>query len=203
MRIRLRSLSSLVAAIIFGAIGGIVSCQADPQGYWTRPDRSQALTNQEYPDDSRECHAIVASDGSGKARPYQATLFTHCMQAKGYQWMVEPRVSHPLKDASLRASPSLLHCANGRLIIDAFGYEKCVPIGTKDGGILQQARREVPPKIPSGDQANPSTLQPSRQPTDGRTKDDDDCRQYAKESLSSTYTVYSQCMMDRGWATKP
>jgi hypothetical protein len=42
---------------------------------------------------------MVASNGIGKARPYQARLFTQCMQAKGYQWLVEPRVSHSLKNA--------------------------------------------------------------------------------------------------------
>lgn len=202
MRIQLRSLSSLAAAIIFGAIGGTVSCQSHPDGYWTRPDRSQALTNQEYPDDSQECQAMVASNGIGKDRQYQARLFTQCMQAKGYQWLVEPRVSHSLKNASLRSSPSVVECSNGRLITDAFGYQKCVPIGMKDGGILQEARSAIPPKFPLHDQTNPSTLQMT-QPDDGRATHDALCRQYAKESLSGTYSVYSQCMMDKGWAPKP
>jgi hypothetical protein len=202
MRIQLRSFSSLAAAIIFSAVGGIVSCQSHPDGYWTRPDRSQALTNQEYPDDSQECQAMAASNGMGKDRPYQARLFTRCMQAKGYQWLVEPRVSHPLKDASVRPSPSVVECGNGRLITDAFGYQKCVPIGMKDGGMLQEARSAMPPKFPLHDQTNPSTL-PMTQPDDGRGTDDAFCRQYAKESLSGTYSVYSQCMMDKGWASKP
>ena len=197
MRLLARFLSS--TAILSAVSASIISCQGHSDGYWTKPERSQALTNEEYSADSGECQAMVESNSVEEAPAYQAKLFTHCMQAKGYQWIVETRASHPVKEAALLSAPQ---CSNGRLIVDAFGYQKCVPHGTKDGGILQEARRAIPPHVLSHDQAGPSTV-PLTQPADGQAKDDFLCRQYAKESLSSTYAVYSQCMRDKGWVAEP
>lgn len=189
----------LLSTAMLLAVGvSIVSCQSHPDGYWTKPERSQALTNEEYSADSGECQAMVKSDGIEEAPSYKAQLFTHCMQAKGYKWIVETQGSHPVKEAALQSTPL---CSNGRRIVDAFGYQKCVPQGTKDGGILHEAR-VVPPYGLSHDQASPSTV-PSTKPADGQAKDDVLCRQYAKESLSSTYAVYSQCMRDKGRAAEP
>lgn len=198
MQVKLKLSSSLAVALLFSAISGTISCRSQPQGYWTRPDRAQALTNQEYPEDSKDCQAIAASNGAGRARDYQARLFTQCMQAKGYQWLVEPRVSRP-KDVSLRSAPSPVECSDGRLITDAFGYPKCVPPGGKDGEILQDVS---PRRYPPMEQETPLPMHVI-QPADGRSKDDVICRQYAKESLSGTYGVYSQCMMEKGWDSKP
>ncbi|MCC2642849.1 MAG: hypothetical protein K0S45_3262 [Nitrospira sp.] len=190
-------------AFIGGVIFGTVSCQAQPEGYWTSADKSQALTNQEYPADAQRCQSLVASDDPGQSPPYKARLFTQCMQAKGYQWIVEPGGRHPLNADAQRSPLSLDHCPNGRLTIDAFGYQKCVPSGTKEGGIFEGTTRPTPPKVPSGPRANATILQQPRSPLDGRAKDDERCRQYAKESMSSTYGVYAQCMRDRGWPSKP
>ena len=41
--------SFLTLAFIAATGLATVSCQARPNGYWTSPNRSQALTNQEYP----------------------------------------------------------------------------------------------------------------------------------------------------------
>lgn len=193
----------LTVAFIAGAIFGTVSCQARPEGYWTSADRSQALTNQEYPADAQRCQALVASDHLGKSQPYKARLFTQCMQARGYQWVLESRGRHPLNANAQRPPLSLEHCSRGRLTIDAFGYQKCVPSGTKEGEIFEETPRPVPLKVPSGGRADAPVSQPTYQPSDGRSKDDELCRQYAKESMSSTYGVYSQCMTDRGWPPKP
>ena len=195
---RMQKILSSVA-ILFAAIGSNISCQSHPDGYWTKPDRSQALTNEEYSVDSGECQALVESTSAEEAPATQANLFTHCMQARGYKWIVETQASHPVKKAAQQAA---LQCSNGRLITDAFGYQKCVPHGTKDGGILQEARRAIPPHVHSQDHVSPSTV-PLTQPANGQAKDDFLCRQYAKESLSSTYAVYSQCMRDKGWAAEP
>ena len=88
---------------------------------------------------------MVVSNGIGKDRPYQARLYTQCMQSKGYQWIVETRVSLPVKNASI-LSASIAQCSNGRLITHASGYQKCVFMGAKDGGILQAARRVISPR---------------------------------------------------------
>src|ERR671921_93442 len=109
----------LSIAILFAVIGSIVSCQSHPDGYWTKPDRSQALTNEEYSVDSGECQALVESTSAKEAPAYQANLFTNCMQARGYKWIVETQASHPVKEAALQSAPQ---CSNGRLIADAFGY---------------------------------------------------------------------------------
>ena len=39
-----------------------VSCQLRGQGYWTKPGVSQALTNQQYPEDSKRCERIAEQD---------------------------------------------------------------------------------------------------------------------------------------------
>ncbi len=194
--------SFLALASIAAAVFGTVSCQTQPEGYWTNPNRSQALTNQEYPVDSQRCQALVASDNSSKPQPYKARLFTQCMQAKGYQWILEPRGRHLLNADAQRSPLSLDHCSTGRLIIDAFGYQKCVPSGPKEGGASEATPSPAPSPVRSGDRVE-APVRPTYQSSDGRSKDDESCRQYAKESLSSTYGVYSQCMKERGWALTP
>jgi hypothetical protein len=203
MHLRLIHSSFLPIACIAAAMSGIVSCQAGPEGYWTSPNKSQALTNQQYPDDSRRCQALVSSDNSEKTQPYKARIFTQCMQATGYQWVVEPS-GRPSLNVDARRSPlSLGDCSKGRLTIDPFGYQVCVPTGTKDGGIFEDTTRPIPPKVPSVDRAKAPVSPPIDQRNDGRAKDDEFCRQYSKESLSSTYGVYSQCMKDKGWSPNP
>ena len=194
--------SFLTLAFIVPALLGAVACQTRTDGYWTSPNKSQALTNQEYPADSQRCQALVASDTLSESQPYKARLFTQCMQAKGYQWVVEPRGRHALNADARRSPLSLEQCSIGRLTIDAFGYQKCVPSGPKEGGVPEETPPPAPPSFTSGDRVE-APDRPTDHPDDGRSKDDESCRQYAKESLSSTYGVYSQCMSERGWALKP
>jgi hypothetical protein len=195
--------SSLAAAFVASALLGIVSCQTRPDGYWTNPNRSQALANQEYPADSKECQALVASDTFSKTQSYKARLFTQCMQAKGYQWVVEPQGARSLNPDAQRSPLSMEHCSKGRLTIDAFGYHKCVPVGGREGGALEENHHPtIPSQFPSQDRAE-ARARPASQPHDARARDDESCRQHAKESLSSTYSVYSQCMREKGWALQP
>lgn len=192
---RVLSLSTILVTLCVG----MTSCRAHSDGYWTKPERSQALTNEVYSADSAECQMMVESNSLEETPTYKAKLFAHCMQAKGYTWIVETQKSYPVKEAAIQPA---LHCSNGRRIVDAFGFQKCVPDGTKDGGMLQEARRAIPAPVLSHDQADSSTA-PSTQPADGQAKDDSLCRQYAKQSLSGTYAVYSQCMRDKGWGVEP
>ncbi len=194
--------SSLTAAFVASALVGMVSCQSRPDGYWTNPNRSQALTNQEYPADSKECQTLVASDTFSKTQSYKARLFTQCMQAKGYRWVVEPQGPRSLSADAQRSPLSIEHCSKGRLTIDAYGYPNCVPVGGREGGASEEPHHPVPSQSPSGDRAE-ARARPASQPHDERAKDDESCRQHAKESLSSTYSVYSQCMGEKGWALQP
>ena len=193
----LTSVYSFIA--ILGIVVGTLSCQARPEGYWTRLDRSQALTNQEYPADAEKCQAFVGSDSVEKSQAYKQKLFTQCMQAKGYQWVDEPRGRQTLNADARRFSLSPEDCSKGRLTVDAFGYQKCVPRGSKDGRVVEEPPPRIPTMAPSARNPNPPVVEETRQPVDGRAKDDDLCRQYAKESMSNTYGVYSQCMRDKGW----
>ena len=200
----MQSRPSLFLTYVFscGAILSIVSCGARPEGYWTSPYRSQALTNQEYSADSQRCQALVANDRLEKSHSYKTNLFTHCMEAKGYQWVAEPRRPQSL-NASARLAPlSIEDCSTGRLTIDAFGYQKCVPNGTKDGGTFQEPSGRTTTRTPSSTGAIAATLEQASPASDDRRKDDEVCRQYAKVSMSSTYAVYSQCMTDKGWPLK-
>ena len=200
----MQSRPSLFFTCVFlcGAISSVVSCIAPPEGYWTSPYRSQALSNQEYSADSQGCQALVANDRFEKSASDKTDLFTHCMEAKGYQWVVEPRRPYPL-NASARLNPlSIEHCSTGRLTVDAFGYQKCVPRGTKDGGTIEEPPGQTTMKNPSSPSEIAAKLEQTSPASDDRRKDDEMCRQYAKESMSSTYTVYSQCMTDKGWPLK-
>ena len=195
-----------MTALALCAVLGGMSCQSLPEGYWTRGDRSQALTNQQYPADSRRCEELVERDGSGKSHAYNAGLFTRCMQANGYQWIVSKPHAHPA-NAALEAPSHTLACPTGRLVNDALGYPSCVPVGAKDRGapsetVLSESVPQVPPHVPD-DPRNDPFLEPTPQPVARRATDDGVCRQYAKESLSSTYSVYTQCMQDKGWDSKP
>ena len=107
-------------------------------------------------------------------------------------------------NADAQRSPlSLEQCSRGRLTIDAFGYQKCVPSGPKEGGVSEETPPPVPPSFTVRRLGWKPRLDHCTTADDGRSKDDESCRQYAKESLSSTYGVYSQCMRERGWALKP
>jgi hypothetical protein len=207
MRVRPTPSSFFAFLFISGAIFSTMACHGRPQGYWTRPDRSQAVTNQEFPADEQGCQALVARDSVEPSQTHKAKFFAQCMQAKGYQWVAEPRSPHPLHADAQRSLLSPEQCAKGRLTVDAFGYQKCVPRGTKDGGIFE-VTAPPPPRpsaitVPSGPSADAPTMEQPSHPVDGRAKDDEACRQYAKESMSGTYGVYTQCMKDKGWSPKP
>ena len=192
----IRSQTWMIVATITMAFG-TASCGTDEQGYWTKQNLSQALTNEQYPSDSRHCEAMVANDGIGRSEDYKSALYTKCMQAQGYQWVTERPDSHLLQ-SSHKTPTQIPLCPTGRLIVDAFGYHKCVPTGGKDRGITI----EIPPR-PLESAAKPSQENqpsvPSVPANNEWNHDHEMCRQYAKDSLSSPYGVYSRCMQDKGW----
>src|SRR5687768_5910877 len=96
MRIRPTPSSCLAFIFIGGALFSTIACDGSPQGYWTRPDRSQAVTNQGFPADEQGCQALVARDSVEHSQTYKAKFFAKCMEAKGYQWVAEPRGPLPL-----------------------------------------------------------------------------------------------------------
>jgi hypothetical protein len=181
------------------------SCQSSQQGYWTKENVAQTLTNEQYPSDSQDCDAMSAHDAKARSERYKAILYTKCMQAHGYQWVVERPRPHPLATAGIKPA-AISDCPSGRLIVDSFGYHKCVPVGTKDKGIPIEIVPRAPIEaagLPPPDNHFPSPVQPPQgSPTNDRWRQDHDkCLQYAKESLSSPYGVYTRCMQDRGWSS--
>ena len=200
MRLRSRSLAFFAFIFLWVAIGSTAACDGRPQGYWTRPDQSQAVINQEYSPDEAGCKALAQRETS---QPHKARIFSRCMASKGYQWVTEAQGPYSLL-ADLQRSPlSSQYCSQERLTIDAFGNQKCVPRGDREGPQLKEPPHPTATPGPSSPGAIATTSEQKASPTDGRTKDDEHCRQYAKESMSGTYAVYSQCMRDKGWPPKP
>jgi len=191
------SLWTLILAMV--GVLGTVACQTDEQGYWTKQDMSQALTNEQYPSDSRHCDAIAANDTTGRSEQYKATLYAKCMQAQGYQWVIEHSQSNPSRAAE-NASAQIPPCPTGRLIIDSFGYHKCVPAGGKDRGISIESVSKLPLEAVSTPALENQPFLPNAPPNERWSQDHQVCRQYAKDSLSSPYSVYTHCMQDKGWS---
>jgi hypothetical protein len=156
---------------------------------------SQALTNEQYPSDSQHCDAMAANDAPGRSEQYKAILYAKCMQAQGYQWVIERSQLIPSRAAE-NASAQIPLCPTGRLIVDSFGYHKCVPTGGKERGISIEG---IPPG-PLEAASAPHPLLPNAPPNERWSQDHQVCRQYAKDSLSSPYSVYMQCMQDKGWS---
>lgn len=198
------------ATVLLGVALLGVSCQSEEQGYWTKYGVSQALTNQQFPVDSQYCERLAeqTADHSEKAR---STLYTKCMQGRGYEWIVEEPRSHPAKPAGNRPA-DVEPCPTGRIIIDSFGFTKCVPLGTKGGGAnpeisgtLTQTENPLQPKGGSAEAGSIQSRPEATGPADDRWRADDRfCRQQAQTTLSSPYGVYAGCMQEKGWsAVKP
>ena len=100
-----------------------VSCGPAEQGYWTKQDISQALTNEQYPADSQHCERFAAQNDGRYSDKAREKRYTKCMSARGYQWVVEEPVSFPEKSSG---QSSRAHSCPA-------GYTNCVPAGTKDG----------------------------------------------------------------------
>ena len=184
-------------AIIIATLAGAISCQSNEQGYWTKQNMSQALANEQYPHDSRHCDAMAANDGSGGPEEYKATLYSKCMQAQGYQWVVENSRKPPLSgdQASIK---EISDCPTGRLILDSFGYQKCVPVGTRNGSVEIGTVSSIPADalpLPSAVDQPPLSIAPA---PDQWKQNHEACRQYSKDSLSNPYSVYTQCMQEKG-----
>jgi len=45
---------------------------------------------------------MVESNSLEETPTYKAKLFAHCMQAKGYTWIVETQKSYPVKEAAIQ-----------------------------------------------------------------------------------------------------
>lgn len=194
-----RTVSLLYEAAIFvNLMLGSVSCMPQEQGYWTKPNVSQALANDQFPNDSQQCDALVAQIDAGASEDYRARFFTHCMQARGYQWIVDQPRLHAVQTSGV-ASPEIPLCYTERRILDEFGYYKCVPAGTKDGGSTREMNSSPPQAVTPSQLPATSPPEPTKQTDQRWITDDGACRKYAKESLSSSYGIYAQCMQGKGW----
>jgi hypothetical protein len=118
-----------------------VSCGRAEQGYWTKHDLSQALTNEQFPTDSQYCERVAVQNGGRDSEKARAQSYTKCMYARGYQWMVEEARSFTAKSGNQATGD--YSCPTGRGMVDAFGYIKCVPIGTKSGRPNPEVRQSV------------------------------------------------------------
>jgi hypothetical protein len=181
----------LIGVAVLGA-----SCQSGEQGYWTKPGMSQAVTNQQYPADSEQCERIAEQDEGKTSDSVRRLRYTKCMYARGYEWVSEQSRSHAAKPARLE-SPAPLPCPGGRLIVDAFGYPKCVPPGQKDRGPDKEVRGSISADSPQR-QTQPSVPPPAPRSDDRWITQDRECRRQAQDTLSSPYGVYTQCMQQRG-----
>jgi hypothetical protein len=188
-----------------GTVVGLVcctaSCQSVDQGYWTKPDVSHALANEQYPDDSRQCDWLRSQSGNRLSEESKSTLYAKCMQSRGYQWIEEAPRSHPVKSATHSATEKQ-PCPTGRRIIDAYGYDRCVPAGGKGSGKTIQPSERVAQVTEESSTAPTSAggpTDPSEQELEEWVKEDGLCRQHARDTLSSPYGVYVQCMQGKGW----
>ena len=200
------TLNMVVAILPLGVALLSLSCQSAEQGYWTKYGVSHALANQQYPADSQYCDRLAeqTADGSEKTK---SSLYTKCMQGRGYEWVVEEPRSHPAKAAG-NPPTNLQPCATGRAIIDSFGFTKCVPFGKKGGGISPEISGTLPhketqaePKRDSSAAGGEGTPLEDTHPPDNRWRADDQaCRHQAQTTLSSPYGIYAGCMQEKGWA---
>lgn len=183
------------AALLLAGVAVLsVSCQLREQGYWTKPGMSQAVTNHLYPADSEQCERIAEQDEGRESDTARGVRYTKCMYARGYEWVSERPRSHPAK--SLRQESPAPPCPGGRIVVDAFGYPRCVPPGQKDRGLEREVRGSVTADGPLM-QANPA-VPPTPRSNDRWIAQDRECRRQAQETLSNPYGVYAQCMQEKG-----
>lgn len=184
-----------------GLVCCTVSCQSVEQGYWTKPNVSQAVANEQYPDDSRQCEWLRSQSGSGLSEKSKSRLYAKCMESRGYQWIEEAAHSHAAKSATHSATQTQ-PCPTGRRIIDAYGYDRCVPAGGKGSGKTIQPSETVAQVTEETSTTLPSTGRPTDPPEERLEEwiqEDGECREHARSTLSSPYGVYVQCMQDKGW----
>ena len=188
-----------------GAVVGLfcctASCQSAEQGYWTKLNVSQAVANEQYADDSRQCDWLRSQSGSGLSEESRSKLYAKCMQSRGYQWIEEAARSHPAKSAT-HSAPQNQPCPTGRRIIDAYGYDRCVPAGGKGSGKPIQPSEPVAQVKDESSTALSSAGRPTDLPEqrlEEWIQEDGECRQQARNTLSSPYGIYVQCMQDKGW----
>jgi hypothetical protein len=174
-----------------------VSCQLREQGYWTKPGVSHALTNQQYPEDSKHCERLAEQDEGRTSESVRGARYTKCMYARGYEWVSEQPGSHPVRSAVTQ--PSVPQpCPTGRTVVDAFGYPKCVPSGHKDRGPDREVSGSVTRETPALKPERPAPP-PALQSNDRWIVDDRECRRQAQETLSGPYGLYVRCMQEKGW----
>ena len=173
-----------------------VSCGPADQGYWTKYDVSQALTNEHFPTDSHYCERVAVHNGGRDSEKMREQLYTKCMHARGYQWMVEESRSFPAKSGGQATSAEA--CPTGRRIVDAFGYPKCVPVGTKSGRPNPEVRQSVTSEESSSGKNGVLPSNGPRQSEEWWRGEDRECRHQADVSLSSPYGVYAHCMQEKG-----
>lgn len=212
---RTHSVGHVVTAL-FCVIVFCSSCQSEGQGYWTKHGVSQALTNQQYPADSEQCERFAVRDEGRNSEPARSTRYTKCMYARGYEWVDERPVSHPVT-AGGSSSTQIDSCSSGRKIVDAFGYPKCVPSGTKSRGPDKEISATIKADTPRPTDNTLSTqpAMPTRSDRSGDSRnqasgnserwalDDKLCRRQANDTLSSPYGIYAQCMREKGWPAAP
>lgn len=187
----------LLAGLLSLGVSG-ASCHQMEQGYWTKQDVSQALTNEQYPADSQRCDRMALQDEGSRSETARAALYTKCMYARGYMWVVEEPMAQPGKTSGM-AADHVESCPTGRRIVDAYGFPKCVPIGRRDRALSPEVkgemRRETELVSTDGVAIGPS-------PAASSVEDDETpwvakdrlCRRLAQDTLSSPYGVYTQCM---------
>ena len=170
-----------------------VSCGPDEQGYWTKQDSSQALTNEQYPADSQHCERFAAQNDGRYSDKAREKRYTKCMYARGYQWVVEEPVSFPEKSSG---QSSRAHSCPA-------GYTNCVPAGTKDGRLNPEVNPSITQEESSYQKAESLPPNPSHQSNEKRLVEDRECRHQADATLSSPYGVYVTCMQEKGWSSPP
>jgi hypothetical protein len=196
--VHLVSMFRVVAGVI-GVMLCSVACQPLEEGYWTKPDVSQSMTNEQYPNDSEHCDQVASQNSNVLPAHTKGTLYTKCMHGRGYQWIVERPHSRPaisVGDSSIQ----VLACPTGRVIIDAFGYNKCVPAGKKDRATTPETIAQVGRKASPAQRTDDHPPKPDEQANEPWVREDRICRQHAQDSLSSPYSVYAQCMQEQGWS---
>jgi hypothetical protein len=170
-----------------------VSCGPAEQGYWTKQDSSQALTNEQYPADSQHCERFAAQNDGRYSDKAREKRYTKCMYARGYQWVVEEPVSFPEKSSG---QSSRAHSCPA-------GYTNCVPAGTKDGRLNPEVNPSITQEESSYQKAESLPPNPSHQSNEKRLVEDRECRHQADATLSSPYGVYVTCMQEKGWSSPP
>jgi hypothetical protein len=172
------------------------SCYAAEQGYWTKPGVAQAHANEQYPADSQQCERLALQDEGKDSEKTRATRYTKCMYARGYVWVMEEPGAYPvrLKDSRSSVVPS---CDTGRVITDAFGFQKCVPSGGKMWGSAAEVRGILRQDDARAAQRPPSLPQVRQQAGEPQPTKDQRCRRQADKSLANPYSLYMQCMQEK------